>query len=171
MKRLCILATIVLLSAGAAACDDNDNGTVTSPSPTPGTSTTTFQVALSSQNEVPAISNIESGMSGNVTVVLRTTRDANNAITAATADFNWTVSGMTSTTTLTASHIHRAPAGTNGAIVVNSGMSAQTTPSFAATSISVPPDIAQAILTTPSDFYFNIHTQLNPGGVIRGQLR
>jgi hypothetical protein len=171
MKRLCILATIVLLSAGAAACDDNDSGTVTSPSPGPSASTTTFQVALSSQNEVPPISNVESGMAGNVTIVLKTTRDANNAITAATADLNWTVSGMTSTTTLTASHIHRAPAGTNGGIVVNSGMSSQTTPSFAATGVTVPNDIAQAILTTPQEFYFNIHTQLNPGGVIRGQLR
>src|SRR5262245_27043392 len=123
MKRLCILATILLLSAGAAACDD-DNGTVTSPSPSPGPGTysTTFQVALSSQNEVPPIANIESSMAGNVTIVFRTTRDANNAITAATADLNWTVSGMTSTTTLTASHIHRAPSGTNGGIVVNSGM-------------------------------------------------
>lgn len=170
MKRLCILATIVLLSAGAAACDD-DNGSVTSPSPSPGTSTTTFQVALSSQNEVPPIANVESAMAGNVTVVLRVTRDASNAITSANADFTWNVTGMTSTTTLTASHIHQAPAGTNGAVVVNSGMSAQTTPAFAATNLTVPPDIAQGILTNPQGFYFNIHTQLNPGGVIRGQLR
>jgi hypothetical protein len=29
---------------------------------------------------------------------------------------------------------------------------------------------AQAIISNPSGYYFNIHTALTPGGAIRGQL-
>jgi hypothetical protein len=34
----------------------------------------------------------------------------------------------------------------------------------------VPPSLAQQILNTPSDFYFNVHSSLNPSGIARGQL-
>jgi hypothetical protein len=35
-----------------------------------------------------------------------------------------------------------------------------------------PADIAtaQAVLNNPAGFYFNVHTTLNPGGAVRGQL-
>jgi filamentous hemagglutinin family protein len=29
---------------------------------------------------------------------------------------------------------------------------------------------AQQIVANPAGYYFNVHTQLNPGGAVRGQL-
>lgn len=58
-------------------------------------------------------------------------------------------------------HIHNAPAGMNGPVVVNfNGM-------FSGSLTSV---VAQDILAKPSDFYLNLHTQEFPGGAIRGQV-
>jgi hypothetical protein len=33
------------------------------------------------------------------------------------------------------------------------------------------PEVAQAIINTPENYYFNVHSTINPGGVARGQLR
>ena len=41
---------------------------------------------------------------------------------------------------------------------------------FTATQSGVDPALAQTIINNPSNYYFNIHTSLNPGGVMRGQL-
>ena len=42
--------------------------------------------------------------------------------------------------------------------------------SLARQGISITPAIAQEILSNPGAFYFNIHSSLNPNGVLRGQL-
>jgi hypothetical protein len=167
MKRFGILATVLMLAV--AGCSDDDNGSVTSPS-NPTSTTTTFNVPISSANEVPAISNTEAGTNGVATIVIRANRDAAGAITSATADFQVIVNNLPSGSTLTAAHIHRAAAGVNGGIVVDTGMTSTTTTTINRTGINVAPDLAQQILTGPSGFYFNIHSSMNPGGVARGQL-
>jgi hypothetical protein len=79
-----------------------------------------------------------------------------------------------------AAHIHQAPAGTNGGIVVNltpptNGLSAdcvtegETLPSGAP---AFPTAVtAQQILDNPAGFYVNVHNAEFPAGAIRGQLR
>jgi len=76
------------------------------------------------------------------------------------------------------SHIHQAPAGVNGNVVVDTGLR-NTAPvvltsgsaSFERSGIVVTPvDIATQIVANPAAFYFNSHSALNPGGVVRGQL-
>jgi hypothetical protein len=42
--------------------------------------------------------------------------------------------------------------------------------SFSRTGITVTVDQANAIMANPGNFYFNIHTAANSGGVARGQL-
>jgi hypothetical protein len=42
---------------------------------------------------------------------------------------------------------------------------------FSFTGIAVTPADATAILANPQNFYFNVHTTLNPSGALRGQLR
>ena len=43
--------------------------------------------------------------------------------------------------------------------------------SFTKNGVAITPaSLAQEILDNPSGFYFNIHSQNNPGGVIRAQL-
>jgi hypothetical protein len=135
-----------------------------------------FAAVLSPANQVPPITNDESKGSGDVTIVLHVTRDASKTITAATADFNGSLKGFPPSTAITAAHIHRGAAGTNGAVVVNPMFKAGDitlsggSGSFSKTGVSVTPAVAQEILSGPADFYFNVHSSINGGGVARGQL-
>ena len=42
---------------------------------------------------------------------------------------------------------------------------------FSFTNVTVSNDVATQILSAPQNFYFNVHTLNNRGGVMRGQLR
>jgi hypothetical protein len=111
-----------------------------------------------------------------VTVTLNVTRDSANNISSATADFEVTMSGFPAGTTLTGAHIHQNVAGQNAPVLVNTGIVegdivlASGSGQFSRTGISVAPEVAQAIINGPSGFYFNVHTQANRPGAIRGQL-
>lgn len=189
MRLLASLAAIALL---AAAC----GGTAAAPSPTvaPTTAPTaaptatpaptpklkyTFAADLKSTNEVPAIANAEASCAGKGTFVLNTTKDATGKITAATADFDLSVTACPANTALTLFHIHKAAAGANGSpVVTGKGDAANpielatgaTASNITKTGITVKPEDADAIIAAPSGYYFNVHSKTNGGGVIRGQL-
>ena len=63
-------------------------------------------------------------------------------------------------------------------MVVNSQLTAGQTVlgangagTFTAANLTISPvDVANQILANPGNFYFNVHSTLNPGGVARGQL-
>lgn len=135
-----------------------------------------FTATLSPANEVPAIANAESKGSGEVRIVLHLTRDASKAITAATADFTGALKGFPADTTISAAHIHRGASGANGAVAVNPMFKAGEIAlsggagSFSKTGVAVTPAVAQEILNGAANFYFNVHSALNAGGVARGQL-
>ena len=137
-----------------------------------------FSADLKSSNEVPAISNAEAGAAGNATITFDVTRDSSGNITAATATFFVNINGLPANTPIILSHIHEAPAGVNGAVVVNTGLTAAApvtlatgTGSFERTGTVSPIDILTRIIANPAGFYFNSHSALNPGGVVRGQLQ
>jgi hypothetical protein len=138
--------------------------------------TTTFTVPLSAANEVPAISNAEANASGTATIALNVAKDASGNITSATVNFQISVTGFPAGTTVTDAHIHNAPTGTNGAVVINATLTSgelalvNGSGSITKNGINVPADRAAAILSNPSAHYFNVHTALNPDGAIRGQL-
>jgi hypothetical protein len=79
-----------------------------------------------------------------------------------------------------AAHIHQAPRGANGGIVI--GLTAPTE-GFSADCIAAQPDTVEntpdvltqseldAIIANPADYYANVHNAPFPGGAIRGQLR
>jgi hypothetical protein len=163
------MTAIVLAAALGAGCgDDNPNN----PSDTPPT----FQFALTTAQEVPPVTNGEVGASGTVTIRLNLTRDAANTITAATTDFQVSLAGFPAGSTITAAHIHEAAVGQNGSFVVNLGLSSgqvalvNGAATFTRNAIATQPEVAQRILNDPSGFYFNVHSALNPNGVVRGQL-
>ena len=66
----------------------------------------------------------------------------------------------------TAAHIHEAPEGRSGDVVL--GLKAPT--SGTSSGCENDKDLAVEILRNPEDYYVNIHNPAFPGGAVRGQL-
>ena len=164
--------TVIALAACvlAAGCDDN---ATTAPSNVP----TVFTAILSPANEVPPVSNSEAGGRGAAQIDLTVTRDAGNVVTGATATFYFQLSGFPNGTTTTGAHIHPGAAGTNGPVIVSTGVSAAApvvlsggATEFRSGPVTVDAATAQAIINNPAGYYFNVHSPVNGGGYARGQL-
>jgi hypothetical protein len=169
MRKLAFLP-MLLLVFGTAGCEDD-------PATQPTPNTPTFAMSLLSSNEPSLPTPSESSCAGTVTIRLNLTRDAAQAITAGTADFQASITGCPGGTVITIAHIHRGVAGVNGAIVVNTGLTSGEVTlvngagSFTKNGVNISPiSLAQEFLDNPSGFYFNIHSNGNPQGVIRAQL-
>ena len=172
MKRFAMLALVLTLGI---SCDDSP----TSPS---DPNVARFTAILLPSNEVPPITNADASASGTMQLTMTVTRDAANVITGATYDFVVNFTGFPANTTLTGAHIHNAPAGTNTGVVVGlpltatdvavpTGQGSLTKSALSSTSATVSAAaVAQGIFNNPAGNYFNVHTQLNTGGAIRGQL-
>jgi len=169
MKRLSIVALGILLASGCSSSNS-------SPSTTSGPTTTRFTADLRPSNESPAITNAEQSGSGSVVIDLTQAKDSSGNVSTSTMNFTVTMQGFPSTTVVNIAHIHIGGAGTNGNIVVNTTLSpgqavlTNGAGSFTEVGISLTNDLATQILANPAGYYFNIHTALNPGGVMRGQL-
>jgi len=168
MTRVAALALTLTVAAFGAACED---------SPTTPDETVTFTAQLSPANEVPPVANAESSGSGSATVRFNLTRNTAGSVTAATVDFQVSLTGFPNNTTLTMAHIHNNVAGQNGPIVIDTGLTAgQVTlgsgaGNFARDRIPVADlTLLQNIIANPSRFYFNVHSSLNGTGMARGQL-
>jgi hypothetical protein len=168
MNRSNLLLALAMCGL-VAACDD----TATSPT----NASLVFTAQISPANEVPAVANAESTARGAAQITFAVTRDSAGAVTGGTATMYFQVTGLPPGTILRGAHIHAAPAGVNGGIVVDTGVSPTNTvtlPSgtgeFTFNNVAVSATTMSGILANPSGFYFNVHTPLNPGGVARGQL-
>lgn len=173
MKRAVIAVLGVLFAAG---CSSSSSST-TSPSPNgPGTSTIRFTAALTPAQETPPISNAEQTGSGTATIDFNITRDANSVISAASVNFSVNMSGFPSTTVVNIAHIHTGAAGVAGPVLVSTTLNpgevvlTNGAGTFTRVGITVTAAAAQSIIDNPAGFYFNVHTTLNPGGVMRAQL-
>jgi CHRD domain len=73
--------------------------------------------------------------------------------------------------TVVAAHIHKAPAGTNGPVVVPPGVSFTNLPAPTSSNcVAVDPTLLADIVANPANYYVNVHTSTFTGGAIRGQL-
>lgn len=118
--------------------------------------TSNFVFTLSGANEVP--SNASAG-SGSGTLTLNT---ATNAYT-----ITGNVSGLMGNTT--AAHIHAAPAGSNGGVVVPLTLTPLGTTTSAISGSGILTS-AQVLTLNTSELYVNIHTTAVPSGEVRGQI-
>ena len=159
MKRLALISCVAALAlAGCGSSNKNPSG----PS-----NTTVFTVTLLPSNEVPPITNAES--SGRGTAVITVHSDTN------TIDFNVSLTGFPNGTAIRAAHIHPGPAGQNGNVLVSTGLSDVRTldngsGTLSFNGVGTSAENITNILANPQNFYFNIHSSTNPGGVARGQL-
>jgi hypothetical protein len=175
MKRFVMAVCALLL---AVSC----GGGPTTPAPgTPQPNTINFTAALSAANEVPPITNADSNARGESRIQMNLTRDSAGAITGATWNFVFDVTGFPAGTQIILSHIHEAAPGIIGGVVVNSGLSAASGLVLSSgaqsnlTYTNLGPQtgaaaLAQRIIDNPNGFYFNVHTTLNAGGAVRGPL-
>ena len=172
MKRVAMLALVLVFGI---SCDDSP----TSPS---DPNVAKFTAILLPSNEVPPVTNADAGASGTMQMTMTVTRDSAQNITGATYDFTVNITGFPANTTLTGAHIHNAPAGTNTGVVVGLPLTATDTAlatgqstiiktGLPSSSNTVPAaQVAQGIFNNPAGNYFNVHTSVNNGGAIRGQL-
>ena len=179
MKRVAMIALVLMF---CVSCDDSP----TSPS---DPNVLKFTAILLPTNEVgpfgangaPA-TNADATASGTMQLTMTVTRDSANNVTGATYDFSVNITGFPANTTLTGAHIHNAGAGVNAPVVVGlpltstdtavaTGQSTITKTSLQSTSATVSAaQVAQGIVNNPGANYFNVHTTVNTGGAIRGQL-
>jgi hypothetical protein len=168
MTRLSALAiAAALLAVGCSSSTSPSNTTPTAP---------TFTAQISPANEIPAITNAESGIAGNSSMTFTTTKDAAGNITAASVTFVVNLTGVPASSSVNIAHIHECASTCNGSVVISTTLNpgeltvSNGVVSFTKTNANADPAVVQRILNNPAGFYFNIHTTLNPGGVARGQL-
>ena len=172
MKRLSIAVLGLLLAAG---CSSNSSSPSTT---TSGTTTTRFTAALLPANETPPVTGAESTASGTATIDLNVTRDAAGAITAQSINFQVTMQGFPSTSIVNVAHIHTGATGVAGGVLVSTTVAPGEVVltggagNFSRVGVTggLTAAVAQSLIDNPAGFYFNVHTTLNPAGVMRGQL-
>jgi hypothetical protein len=166
MKRLCVVVLFALVGSGYIYGDTEDNAV--------------FRTRMLPDNEIPPIA--AAGNSANATITVHVTRDDRGNVNAATVtfDIDYTIS---SALTFTGLHIHNAPAGQNGAVVIDTGISGANSLSVNAGTGKITRVVNYAaadtngirfvtgLLATPENYYVNIHTTVQPAGFMRGQLQ
>ena len=140
-RRILILAGIALL-AGCATGPENRRATL--------------YVSMNGLQEVPGPGDAD----GNGTVEIN--------VTPGVGQVCWNLYAR-QIDAATAAHIHRAPEGVAGPVVLT-----LTTPDAAGHSqgcATIDPGLARELAWRGHDFYVNVHTATHPNGAIRGQLR
>ena len=170
MRRFALFA--LALALGAPACDDDN------PIGPSNSGPIVFTAELKASNENPPISNAESNGQGTVTITFSVPRDGSGNVTDAGV---WNVQAVLSG--LTNDKLHQVgahsqrPGRRQRGVFVDTRLTAANQiplPGGAGTinfeGVQITQAQAQAVLNNPAGHYFNMHSPLNPGGVVRGQL-
>lgn len=152
------IALSVVLALGACSSDDDDNGGNGVEQPDAGGDVQAVSVTLDTAQEIPAPVGVPEGASGTAEVSV----DENGIVTATLG-----VSNLTGAPTM--AHIHRGFAGATGPVLIgletSDGGSTWTVPSDAR---ALTADEIGAF--NRGELYFNVHTEANMPGEIRGQI-
>ncbi len=137
----------------------------------------TFDVTMLPSNEAPPVTGVDASAPARFAAYTIRYEDGNVLAGVAEFDVNFRFPGETEFTGL---HIHDGPAGANGPVTLDSGLSransVKTDTGFGNVFRMVTMSDAAAVATLnslvarPENHYINLHTTTNPGGVIRSQL-
>ena len=111
---------------------------------------------LEGESEVPVTGDLDG--TGTATVTLN----------RGTGEVCWDISVAGITLPAAAAHIHEAPAGVPGDVVVT--LSAPDATGVATGCTTADRALVKDIAKNPSEYYVNVHTSDFPGGALRGQL-
>jgi uncharacterized protein (TIGR03437 family) len=136
-----------------------------------------FQAAMSPANEVPAVTGLDA--SGAARVLVETIRNADGSVAAGAVIFDVNYR-FPDAVDLIGLHIHDQVAGQSGPVTIPTNLS----PSDAVSSATGFGNVTRTVLVSdgqplaslnslvqnPEKHYVNLHSRVNPAGVIRGQL-
>ena len=167
-KRLFAITAVGLAAAIAVPTIAFGNARTNPPGSQAGlkAANTPFVARLTGAQEVPPAD--PDGIGG--AAITFDVTDPADQVAGAQACFDLSYSNITGTPA--AAHIHRGIAGVNGPIVVPAGNASfpNLGPNSATGCVLIGADLATEIMTTPANFYVNVHTSDFAGGAIRGQL-
>ena len=157
MKRLALLAAIALavgstLVATASAQDGHGNGNGNGH----GHGTVVLTTTMTGAQEAPGPGDPHGIGTAVITLI------------PSTSQICWYLQVSNLSSPAIGAHIHVAPAGVPGPVVVS-----LTPPDASGTSqgcTTVDPALIAAIIANPANYYVNVHTVDFPAGAIRGQL-
>ncbi len=141
------------------------------------TDTIVLRAGMSPANEVPPVTGLAASALSKVT--LHVNRDSAGQITSGTAVFDVSFD-FPSAAEFVGLHIHQGAAGINGPVIISSGISGSNSVTtdgrgnilrsvdVAATN-TAGVDALRGLLANPDNWYINLLTTVNPGGVIRAQ--
>ena len=135
---------------------------------------------MTATEQNPPLAGVDGSASAQVTLNLRRSDEGEMVSAFVTFTVNVNVVGQEDVT-LVAMHIHEAPLGANGGIRIRSGLE------FGSESVVAMGGSARIwrqveivdkdglatvgrLLDNPAGFYLNIHSESNPGGLLRGQV-
>jgi CHRD domain-containing protein len=129
--------------------------------------------------QVPAYAQVSLGCHLSATMDGLQETPPNGSPGTGTADFFRTAPGQLSYTYqyqnlvsgVNACHIHKAPPGTPGGIVIPLSINPGTTSGSVSDTAQADPVLLDDICANPGEYYINLHTDAFPGGEIRGQLQ
>jgi hypothetical protein len=167
-KRIVLPACVTALSAGAVALAGGTNpsdgpGPVYAPGPQGGSlQVTALTAGLNGRREIGKTTRRSRAGDpdgrGIASVLLRGRRQI--CVSVLVANIGAPI----------AVHIHRAPAGRNGGVVVTLGTPPQGGLAGATTCAQIPVVLHADLRRRPQRYYVNVHTATFPDGAIRGQL-
>ena len=160
MKRICLPMLALVLSPAVLSAESLQ--------------TMNYQAQLTPSLENPSAT---ADASGNASIAIHVRRDDEGKALAAYVDFNIHYE-LGQPQTLLAMHIHKALPGVNGPVVISGNLgtsiSADVGPGriFRQTVVDTESGLAvvEDILKNPGNYYFNMHSAANPGGIVRVQL-
>jgi hypothetical protein len=121
----------------------------------------TFVAVLSAGDEVPLCAPATNAARGVATFHVRDEA-------AGTVDYKVVANNLPGT--ITAAHIHIAPEGVAGPVVQPLGLTPGAENGVVGKGSFTNPDLLAGIRANPAGYYVNVHSNVCPPGVIRGQL-